>query len=219
MALTKKHKNQLFAGLIGIVILALTLIVKKYITTSEPENTKRSDTTQTIIQSPTISSISKDSSKQSINQLNQVNQNKGDVNNEFVSGDKKTYNSYNQLKTKSKDTAIVNNGFINNGGNGNTYNQSINNKPEPRHLNENDTKILFKIPAYYEIEIDYILSCKECEKYSIELEKYLISVGYNVKLNGLLMQIINPPCSQRFCFLKSDTKDKVNLVVHPIEMD
>lgn len=135
---SKKHKDQLIGGLITAFLLLITLTIKHFFFTDKDIKLTSTDTTKHTIQSPTISAISKDSSKQNINQVQQINSNKGDVKNEFVSGDKKTYNTYNQSKSKQKDTTIVNNGFLNQGGTGNTYNQTLNPDIPQRHFTQQD---------------------------------------------------------------------------------
>ena len=110
--------------------MGLGLLVKSYFSSAD-ETTKPNDTIQVLSQSPTVNNVVKDSATQTINQVTQSNSNKGDVKNEFISGDKKSY-TYNQ--SKKSDTVIVNNGILNNGGTGNTYNQTINPDIPQRHF-------------------------------------------------------------------------------------
>jgi hypothetical protein len=138
LKLSKKHKDQIIGGLIAAFLLLITLTIKHFFFNHVDIKETHNDISQHIIQSPTISAISKDSSKQTVTQVAQVNSNKGNVNNDFVSGDKKTYNTYTQSKNRKKDTDIINNGFLNQGGTSNTYNQTLNPDIPQRHFTKQD---------------------------------------------------------------------------------
>ncbi len=57
MTLSKRHKNQLIGGLIGVFILALTLVVKSYFPKpASADKSKTVDTAKAIVQAPTITS-------------------------------------------------------------------------------------------------------------------------------------------------------------------
>ncbi len=82
-------------------------------------------------------------------------------------------------KSKSSDTTLINNGFINQGGTGNTYNQTINPAVDQRHLSqlqmiEFDKYISTKV-LYFNIKV-YNYD-KESIVFGNEIAKYLTSKG------------------------------------------
>jgi effector-binding domain-containing protein len=162
MTLTKKQKRNLFYSSLAAIITITVLLAKFYFSrsTSISDNHKSNDTIQPIVQTPTITSINKDSSKQTINQLNQVNQNKGDVKNEIVNGDK--IESQKNYYTNTEPKA-----------------------PAKRHVTKNDIKVVeAKIPKDYIISLWYCFSDNECAQYGQELVNKLIDDGYTIQTNA-----------------------------------
>src|SRR4051812_14506540 len=74
MKLSSRHKGKLVGGLIGILLLALSLLVKNFFSKEEHQY---SDT----------HNISSDTNKQAELQVSQSNKNVGTVHNEFITGD------------------------------------------------------------------------------------------------------------------------------------
>jgi hypothetical protein len=181
--LTKKHRDKLIGGLITILLLALGLWVKNIF---QKENVvKQTTNINSQSQNPVISAHSLDSSKQniSLNQITQTNSNKGNVNNQFIAGDKKIYNTT-KSKEEKKDAQIINSGFVNNGGVNNTYNQTINPKPVPREVMSVDIKnIQERVPINYTITVMFSSSDKECKNFGYELVQQLRSFGYSTVIS------------------------------------
>lgn len=185
--ISQKNKDKFIGGLIGILLLFLGLWVKSYFYTNK-------DNQNIILQTPTLNNINKDSGMQTINQSTQSNSNMGDVNNEYISGDKRTYN-YSQSKTRksdsveSQDKQIINNGNLSVGQIGGTINQStyINPKPEPRHVNQNTkSEIVSLIPSKeYSIVVEYLSYNKECSEFAFEIVNFLQISGYKVNRNPM----------------------------------
>jgi|JI6StandDraft_1071083.scaffolds.fasta_scaffold272044_1 hypothetical protein len=161
--ISKKHKNQLIGGLIIILLSTIGLIIKNYLTKTP---IKKELAKNSIEQK--IENTNNDSSKQTINQVQQSVSNNGNINNEFVSGDKKN------------ETKIVNNGFINQGGENNTYNQKLITTPPQRHPTLNDIKeIENKIDKNrFPVAIGYV--DKESRIFAIELSKKLEQKGFTI---------------------------------------
>ena len=101
----RKHKNKIVGGLIIVFLSAISIVVKNAL--SVPKENK-SDTSKITIQQPVINAISKDTSKQINNQIIQTNQNKGDVNNEFISGNKVINNKTVIVKQEKPKLRVVN---------------------------------------------------------------------------------------------------------------
>lgn len=176
--LSEKHKDKLIGGLIGIFILALGLLVKNYLSKPSEDKTQQINSIKNISKSQTIDNLNKDSAKQTINEVSQTNSNNGDVVNEFVSGDKKTYkNTYNKPKNETK---IMNNGFLNQGGSGNTYNQTINTDVPQRHFTQLD---FMAIKNNLKSESKYIITAvydfdKESTVFANEIISYFEKNGF-----------------------------------------
>lgn len=137
--LTEKHKDKLIGGLIGVFLLVLGLLAKNYLYKPSEDRTQHINSIKNISKSQTDDNLNKDSAKQTINKVSQTNSNNGDVVNEFISGDKKTYSkTYNEPKNAKNEPKIVNNGFINQGGSGNIYNQTIKTDVPQRHFTQPD---------------------------------------------------------------------------------
>lgn len=211
--LNKKHKDKLIGGLIGIFLVALTLIVKTVFTSNEKTQETNSQQISNTSNQTTIKSF--DSSIQNVTSSNieQKNENSGDVNTDIVSGNKTVNNYYRssekQKKATSQTPAIQNNnGFVNIGGNNNTYNQTINPKPAPRNISQDDRKeILQSIPKDYSIELFFCLYEKECKTYGQELAHFLQLEGYNLSVN-LVGMLVGVEPKERFT-LEIDQNGKI----------
>jgi len=145
MALTKPQKNKIIMGVIGLVLLAAGLLIKKFLTKNETANKD---------QSASIVSANFDSSSQKIILPNQQNSNTGDVVNKVV---EKEYNYYtdtakvpSKAAYKSKNEPkellppIVNKGNLSVGQKGGVVyqNTTIQSEPDPRHLSKEDKKLI-----------------------------------------------------------------------------
>ena len=178
MSLNKKHQNQLKTGIIAVFILALTLFIKGFFSKSTSVKSTSTDTTL-IAQTPTNKSVIKNNTDQNISQSNQVNQNNGDVKNEFIAGDKKVYSINKGAKNKNS-TPIINNGFLNQGGKGNTYNQQMITTPQQRHPTIADVRRIEdsvdkrKYPLYISYED------KESYIFGDELAQMLFENGFKI---------------------------------------
>ena len=211
--LPKKNKDQLIFGLIAIALTILGLWAKSFFL--KDDSKKQTTNIISASQNPIITTHNSDSGKQSIalNQITQMNSNKGSVSNEFISGDKKVYNS-NQTKSKKNDTQIINNGFINNGGAANTYNQTINPQPTPRQVLDEDIKnIEDKVPKTYALNITFSALDKECNNFGYELAKRLTSLGYNISISlyGILG---STSYNNRFGLTVNDSKQEANILIY-----
>lgn len=179
MILSKKNKNKLIGALIVVIATTLTLGIKSFFSSNNTPNKTSIDTTKQTSQTPSIVTTNNDSSKQNINQLNQINQNKGNVTTELISGDKKTYNTNNTYHNSKKNEAnpVINNGIINNGGTGNTYNQSVG--KQQRHYTPDILNwVSQNIPINYNIDFIFMMNDIETKIYATELADSLNNHGY-----------------------------------------
>lgn len=174
--LSKKNKDKLVGGIIVLLLGALGLIINNWLK-KEPQFPKTEPVKNTVRNNLSDSAKQTDNS----NNVTQKNENKGNVNNDF-SRDKKITNQYfpKETKVEKRDsTPIVNNGIINNGGIGNTYNQTVRQGEPQRHLTQEDKrvfdnwvasrKVLFTVSVYnYD---------KESIVFAEEIVSYLKSKG------------------------------------------
>jgi len=191
MPLTPKHKKQLIGGIIGVFILTLTLFVKYIFTNNDTVAKPNTDTLKPIIQSPVIKNINQDSATQTINQITQTNSNKGDVNNEFVSGN----------KIINQKTVVVNN---------------EKEKKAQRTVSKSDIQKIKTIPKNYLIEINYSFADNECNKYGIELSNTFTELGYKVQTN-IYGQMLTNTYDDRFEIRLKDTENKAEIIVHVLK--
>lgn len=177
--LNKKNKDRLINGLITIVLLLLGLWVKSLFK-EDPLQTKQ----ETNILTKT--NQLKDSAHQD-NLIVHQKLDSGTINNDFSKGKQITtnnnfYSAHKKDKLNKIDTTILNNGFLNQGGTGNTYNQTINPATPHRNLSEQD-KIWFQsnLPKR---KVDFYVSIYNYDKESMnlahEIENYLQFLNYNL---------------------------------------
>jgi len=175
--LSDKNKDKLIGGLIGVLILILSLFVKSFFFDNKNEKTNtninKSDLQNV---SPIINNTIGDSSVQTINQVQQINKGSGKIQNEFVSGDKKVYNNKVTNNIKNDTNTILNEGFVNNGGIGNIYNQTtIKNEIPQRHLQKLDMEYMLKLISSKKIIYD--IWCYngdlESQRFGIEISNFL----------------------------------------------
>lgn len=185
----RKHKNKIVSGLIIIFLSAISFVVKNALS-NQKEN--KSDTLKTTVQQPIINAISKDSSKQTNNQIIQTNQNKGDVNNEFVSGDKVINNK----------TVIV---------------KQEKEKPKQRVVNKSDIdKIIQTIPKDFLIELEYSFSNKECETFGIAIANKLAELNYNFT-RSVYGQLITNTYDERLEIRLDEPNKKAEILIHVLQ--
>lgn len=215
-SISKKHKDKIIGGLITILLGALALFVKSLFTKPPMGNEKPIDT-KNVYHSPNINNVNKDSGKQTINQLSQANSNKGDVNNEFVSGDKKTYNNYGQTNRNKQDTVLVNNGFLNQGGSGNTYNQTINPKTE-RELNYDYYKYLDKIDKGIAVYFKVYNLDAESIKLVNKMTSYLKKRDYKY-VNGVMQDLDTAPIDKlgKTVFEWDTDSTNIFIIIYPLK--
>lgn len=187
MTLNRKHKKQLIGGLIGVFLLFLTLTVKYFFANSSDTKTlKNGDSTKSlIVQRPEI--ISTDSSNQTVNQVNQVNQNKGDVNNEFISGNK----VINQNTVVNKETT----------------------KPLRRSPSKNDISRIKTIPSDYLVVLNYSYMDKECQNFGELLSQTLKELNYNYQIS-IYGQLSTNTYDPRFEIRVDDQNRKAEIFVY-----
>jgi hypothetical protein len=134
---------------------------------------------------------------------------KGPVNNDFSRDKKVTTNQFfKEPATKNNDTVVVNNGFWNQGGSGNTYNQTINPEVEQRQLREGDMKVLdnligTKKVAFHIAVFNYD---KESILYGKEIARYL--KGKNA------IQIVDP-FGENISPVPEDKLGKIDFQINP----
>ncbi len=202
----QKYKRDIVVATLSLVTFVVgSWIVSLY---SKPELDK-----STITQNPVANSTVQDSAQQTINQVPQINQNKGDVNNDFVAGDKiVNHTTIKQSKKKSDTVVVNNNGFINNGGTGNTYNQTVNPAIPQRHINEDDLNWLkTKLPKAKTFIIGFYNHDQESMNYVVEAIDVLEAKGYICRIKPFqhtegvfpkekigLIEIYIPPDSTEF---------------------
>ncbi len=94
-----------------------------------------------------------------------------------------------KVNKEKNEVPIINNGFINNGGAGNTYNQTINPGLPPRNLKNLDFENLIgKIPSKkISIQVMPCFQDKETLNYSNQIFYKLEKLGYNVRIAGMGM--------------------------------
>lgn len=173
--LSEKNKDKLIGGLIGVFLLALGLSTKNYFSNSYENRTQ--DTITNVSKSETIQNLNNNSEKKTINKVQQTNLNNGNVVNEYVSGNK---NTYNEPKSKKKEPEIVNNGILNQGGSGNIYNQTINPEIPQRHFSHLD---FVEIRNNLKAESKHIITAvydfdKESTVFANEIINYFEKNGY-----------------------------------------
>jgi hypothetical protein len=161
-------------GVIGLSFLAATLYIKGCFSSEATPSKQQEITTTNQVDSGSINTTN--------NQLTQDNKGAKEVKTEFITN--KTENHYSSpTPNKPKiDTAIINNGgFVNQGGSGNTYNQTIVDKKPliERHFTNEDLAIIKNlIPLNYEIHLSWGSSCDECETFAFEMQNILTNEGY-----------------------------------------
>ena len=184
----RKHKNKLIAGIISVIILALTLFVTNFFN-SRPTTpiTHPSDKLNKVANSPTTTNISKDSSHLISTQVTQTNSNIGDVNNEFVSGN----------KVVNQKTVVI----------------KQDKKPIKRSPSKNDIKRITSIPADYLIELNYSYTNNECQNYGELLTQKLKELGYNYQ-TSIYGQLSTNTYDPRFEIRIDDANRKAEIIVH-----
>ncbi len=175
--LSEKNKDKLIGGIIGIIILSFGYIANNLFN-------KKEETPSKIQSDKMIVNDLSDSSNQTNNDINQKIDNKGVLNNDF-SKDKKITNQYFQKGTKTKsDSIIINHGFLNQGGQGNTYNQTIKGK-EQRHVDENSKSwLLNNLPRNYHVKVLCTMGDAETEILAKEMVKVLKEMNFDVEFGG-----------------------------------
>jgi len=179
----RKHANKIIAGFIGLMLLAGTLFLKNKFKSTKP------DISSADKQALNISAISNDTSKQVINQVVQTNQNTGDVNNEFISGDKIVNNKTVVVKQYKK-------------------------KPEQRVVIKSDVvKILKTIPKDFTVELSYSFSNPECEKFGVAIADKLTELQYNFSIS-IYGQLMTNTYDDRFEIQLDEANKKAQIIVH-----
>ncbi len=184
---SNKNKNKLIAGIIGLVFLTLSYFIKTYFDSPIASISTSKDTLNVNSQKPIIHSNLSDSAKQNItlNQVNQTNSNKGDVKNEFISGNK-----------------IINQKTV-----------YINPEPEIRKVTTDDIdKIKKQVSKDYVIELLFSSSDKECYNFGIELSNKLASIGYSVE-NSTYGILGSNNYSPRFDLSIDNTNRRVKILI------
>lgn len=177
-------KNNLGAILIAIVTGFFTYFLWPTLTTwfSKSTNPSKQDTLKSAIQSNKIDSGSHN------NQQNQGGNNNVQLNIPGTSAkinlNSPTVITNNNNSPSLKNLPAVNNGFINNGGVGNTYQQSILNgpvKPPQRHLDDMELlKIIDSLPnKTYSCNIRLWNADSESVAFGQEIADKLARVGYH----------------------------------------
>ncbi|MCX6215349.1 hypothetical protein [Spirosoma sp.] len=217
--LPTKHKDKLIGGVIGLILLGGSLYIKSLFEKEPPVDISTKFTPSPNL--PSINNVGNDSSSQNINQVNQSNSNLGDVKNEFVSGDKKIYHNYNQPKDTQKGTPIINNGFLNQGGNGNTYNQQINPEIPQRHFSKSNFNAFKNIlPDKTKFITGSIFnSDAESIKYGNELLDTFESNGYIIAVRPLGLRVEHVP-KEKFGLIEyslSNDSLECDIVIYPIK--
>jgi len=179
----KNHTNKIIAGSIGLVLLAGSLFLNNKFKSGKAD--KQSSDKQAL----DISAISNDTSKQVINQVAQTNQNTGDVNNEFISGDKIVNNK----------TVVV---------------KQEKNKAEQRILTKADiSKIVETIPMDFLVELLYSFSNRECEKFGLTIADKLAELKYNFT-RSIYGQLMTNTYDDRFEIRIDPANKKAEVIVH-----
>lgn len=155
MRLNKSHKDKIIGGIIGIIILILTLYIKECFDKRSPKSAPQQTNSSTSIKS-------EDSSTPTIIQSPQSNSNVGNVSNEYIGTKNVTHyqtpqsNSSNRNAKQPQYNIEGNNGSNINTGNVNgNLTQTVNN-PLTRNLTkEQIAEILSSIPVGYTVEIRF----------------------------------------------------------------
>ncbi|KAF0146785.1 MAG: hypothetical protein FD143_3245 [Ignavibacteria bacterium] len=187
---SKKHRKKLISGIITLVILVLSYFIKIYFESPIIGIPTSRDTLNVISQKPIINSNLSDSARQNItvNQVNQTNSNKGDVKNEFISGNK-----------------IINQKTV-----------YINPEPEIRKVTSDDIdKIKKQVSKNYIIELLFSSSDKECYNYGIELSNKLTSIGYSVE-NSTYGILGSNNYSPRFELSIDNNNHRAKILIFPL---
>ena len=184
----KKQKKIIISALILIGITALSLWVKSYF--SKKADAKQQTTINSSSQNHIADNRNGDSAKQTINQVTQMNSNKGDVNNEFVSGDKKVYN-YNQT------TNEVVKEFLNN-----------------KDLIYFKNRIPNKSCGIWMFTFNQDIKSQE---YANKLKNSMIASGYkNVHVPLMILKEIKPEQLNKIDFEMVKDSQNVNIQIYPI---
>lgn len=184
---TKTNRKKLITGLIGILLTALGLWVRNYFSAKE-----KNPVTQ-VAENPVLNSTNSDSAKQTVtlNQVTQTNSNKGDVNNEFISGDKNIY----------------------------TYNQTIN-ETEKKLLNNKDLEYFKKrIPSKScnVWLISFNLDIKS-QEYATKIKNSLLLAGYqNVHVPQMILRDLKPKMRNKIDIEVTKDSLNVNIQIYPTQ--
>jgi hypothetical protein len=130
-----------------------------------------------------------DSTKPTIIQQQNQHGNNEAAGGDIVHGDKvsgnKITNNYPTPKKGKKDTTIVNNGFLNQGGNGNTYNQKQYFQKNQRHVSAaDDSWIRNNFPKQDSAVVKCVLGDQESEVYAREIVQHLNDLGIKAIFSG-----------------------------------
>jgi hypothetical protein len=169
MRLNKSHKDKVIGGIIGIIILILTLYIKECFEKRSPKPDPQQTNSSTSIKS-------EDSSTQTIIQSPQRNSNIGNVSNEYIGTKNVSHyqtpqsNSSNSSNKQPKINIEGNNGSNINTGNVNGDLTQIVNNPKPRNLSkEQIAEILSSIPVGYTVEIRFPYIEREADGFSDQI--------------------------------------------------
>jgi hypothetical protein len=166
MRLNKSHKDKVIGGIIGIIILILTLYIEECFEKRSPKPDPQQTNNSTSIKS-------EDSSTQTIIQSPQSNSNIGNVSNEYIGT--KNVTQYQAPQTNSSKRGKKQPEINIEGNNGSNINvapvsgdltQIVNNH-QPRNLSkEQIAEILSSIPVGYTVEIRFPSIDQEADGFS-----------------------------------------------------
>lgn len=162
------------------------------------------------------------------NRLKQTNNNNRDVNND-ISRDKKITNNYyliprnykikidttpHKIKNESNTQPIINNqGIVNQGGTGNTYNQTINNGQQRYYRYDRIDQIVAPLSSNIPIYIKPFMNDKESEIYANDIVNNLNKEGYyNANLGGYFTE----PCSSYGRISVKTDSNLIQILVCPL---
>lgn len=204
--LNEKNKNKLVSGLISLFILLIGLWIKSFFSKSNTQLEKQSHPTQNLAtndrDSPTLYSKKTGTIKPITKKSKHITSNSQGLN--------KSETGTSKIEVKE------NNGFINNGGQNNTYNQTIVPKQQ-RHITEDDKSRLLTWLKGIDTKTIIIVTRQKDEEsltYSNELNNFLNTIGYNTGFANIGMLVNN---NQKTPFdLNISNNGTPNLIVNPL---
>jgi len=221
---SSRRPNKLKQWLKGIgTVMFIFVLQQVFVRWVRPKSVTETQATQMASDTiPRVSqSIKADSAKNSNFQQQSGNGNiqVGPNNKAPINSPSKKVTINNSKTVDSSKTTIVN-GFLNQGGTGNTYNQQFNAGSPQRHLDGSFRKIVdsglrsVANKGYYEVST---FADPECIALGREMENYLDSLGYKEQVKGYLSTLMGSGYNGRVQLWTDTTQHILHAWIGPQE--